>query len=523
MFSQVNTFLNHGYQASAARIESTVLPGLPSFTFNGIERGQARETEGRLRSAFVYSGFRWPKGRIISSLSPNWDSKGERNCDLPVALSILQASGQIPECSMGESTTFVGELGLDGRIYGGSGAFPVVEAMSAEESVGVFSVEYRQLTQFFPGMKWIAVRTLSETVDAWKGLIEPEVVESEKIKERAVPLAEELRAEQVLRAFQGQETALRAFLISLSGWHPLLLIGSPGCGKSMLASTARYLLPALREDEMFTLRKLYSVAEKYDEKVFDFGARPYIAPHHSVTASALIGGGAPIKPGLLSLAHGGVLFLDELNEIKENVINLLREPLENAEIHIARSDQQLSLPADCLLIAAANPCPCGFAADNHYLCRCQPYQIKKQIQRISGPIMDRFHLLSIMLHLPVEDLEKLSGKTNDKSFSLELKNKIKEAHERQYERQVFLGEEAILNGRNRSPHRFHHWQISDKAKEAASKMAESFHLTARSYCSLLAVSRTIADLDKCERILEDHVVEAICYRVNLEEKIGVEI
>lgn len=517
MYSCVHTYVMKGLEAEEARIESAILPGMSSFTLSGLDTGVGKALESRIRAAITHSGFRWPRGRVITSLAPAGQSALGKMYDLPVAISLLEASGQISRRTNKKKVVLIGELGLDGALYAQPGIYSCLEKMSVDKDVlPILPGEYLEEMTAFPELKVITVCSLDESIDAWKGLREARTISLETVKQ-VEPDLKTLNQIPLL-SLCGQNHAVKALMLSLAGWHPLLFLGSPGCGKSMLAESAPFLMPVLADEEYRQLRRVYSFSDKREP--YNLAQRPFIQPHSSVTARALLGGGVPVKPGLFSLATHGILYLDEFLEMSAESLEALREAMENKEILIARGHDKVRLPADFLLIAASNPCRCGQALEEERICRCQESHIYQYFRKLSGPIRDRFHLLCCMTSLSSKDIEKI-GSERDLAEIISIRSKVTQAVEMQRQRCKDHSFQPFFNGKNKSAERFHEWRLRKEAILSAQKLCRCFKLSARSYCNILAVARTAADLDQSEEVLKEHVESALFYRFQPEERIGV--
>lgn len=517
MYSCVYTYVMKGIEAEKARVESVVLPGMPSFTLSGLEAGAGKALESRIRAAMTHAGFRWPRGRVITSLAPEGQGKGAKMYDLPVAISLLEASGQIGKRNDKRKVVLIGELGLDGSLYAESGIYACLEKMAKEaEHLLILPEGYKAEIAAFPDLKAVTVCSLEESIDAWKGLRKAEPIPEKAKTEDSSDLW--LYQNIPLLSLSGQKHAVRALMLSLAGWHPLLFLGSPGCGKSMLAESSSFLMPPLAEEEYRELRRIYSFSDVCETN--NPIRRPFIQPHSSVTARALLGGGVPVKPGLFTLATHGILYMDEFLEMSSDALEALREAMENKTVLIARGHDRVRLPADFLLIAASNPCRCGLALEEDQRCRCQDAQMHQYFRKLSGPIRDRFHLLCCMSSLTSAEIGQI-GSSRDRAEIAAIRKKVADAVEMQRSRNKELSLPSVPNGKNKEAERFKHWRLRREAVSQAQKLCRRFRLSARSYCNLLAVARTAADLEQSEEVFQEHIECALLYRFQPEEQIGV--
>ncbi len=521
MYSKIYTYIPLGFEAISTVVEASILPGLPSFSISGLANGRSRDVEARLRAAILNTGLQWPRGRIIVAIAPAWMAKAGSLYDLPIALAIVEASGQVGVLVNNAKFTVIGELALSGKIREVPGIFTCLEEASKREDSYMLLPEGNcREAENFPHLNYIPVSDLGEVLDYYRQVERPK---RKKYKERdtgQVRQDEQKDFSQEDRqnfiAFQGQEIAKRGLEIALSGWHSLILLGSPGSGKTMLLSLARSLLPPLSPEENYVLKKIYSIAGKQDSRIAN-AQRPFFSPHFSLTKAALTGGGTPIKPGLFSLAHRGILFLDELTEYNSSKLECLREALSEKEIFLARSNQNVTLPADFLLLAAANPCPCGFAVDRFRACRCPKERIQQYLQKISEPVWDRFHLaLSISAENKYfYDLTEKKEKEKEVEF-YQLKARVERAWTIQKERHRKVNRVETGMGFHNSSS-FHireakKYGISDQLLRYTNRIAEEFHISMRSYTQILRIARTIADLADLEIVSRENVEEAIFFQ-----------
>ncbi|HEX9194736.1 MAG TPA: YifB family Mg chelatase-like AAA ATPase [Azonexus sp.] len=480
-----------GLQAPPVTVEAHLASGLPSFTLVGLPDTEVKEARDRVRAAIVNSGYEFPAKRITVNLAPADLPKESGRFDLPIALGILAASGQIPRPSLAEYE-FAGELSLSGELRPVRGALAMTLETADSGKTFILPASSAREAALTGNRNVLAAGSLMEVCAHLSGqALLP------------VPAAVDLENHPVfpdISEVRGQSQAKRALEIAAAGNHSLLMIGPPGSGKSMLAARLPGLMPALgREAAKASAAVLSLVGQFRPER---FGQRPYRTPHHTASAVALVGGGNPPRPGEISLAHQGVLFLDELPEFDRKVLETLREPLETGRIHIARAARHAEFPAEFQLIAAMNPCPCGFSGHPNGKCRCTPDQIARYRGKLSGPFLDRIDLLIEVPALPVEALD---GKADGES-SATVRKRVEAALARQHERQ------QKPNSRL-DPGAVETLCAPDAAGASLLKQAsQRLDLSARGWHRILRVARTIADLSGSATVRAPHIAEAIQYR-----------
>lgn len=516
MYSKVKTYIPDGLKAIPSVVEVSILNGLPSFHISGLSASQSHQMESRLRAALIMCGFRWPLGRIIVAIAPAWLLKQSTIFDLPIAVALLLASAQIPLAK--NSLSIIGELGLNGAIKAVPGIYSCLNLASrAKDEILIMPEECEKEAKLIDGLTYLAVKELNHVLDFFRGH-KRRLREGKSVRFNAVSEIDK-KVEDIFSSFQGQQSALRALKIALSGWHPLALLGSPGCGKTMLCNLAQYLLPPLNYQEWYELKNIYSVAEHEDKRVLTYSQRPYIAPHYTVTAAALCGGGRNIKPGLFSLAHRGILFLDEFSEYKSAKINLLRETMSEQRILIARAERSLYLPANFLLLTASNPCPCGYIYEKNSRCKCTDNAVRKYLSKISGAIWNRFHLIDLIeQESPLEVMQFKQQSLSIHEFKAEIQQVWELAAERASSDVLCPENLNALSVKLKFNESF---GFSLKLMDSARKYAHEKQFNFRSFEQLLRVARTLADLEGSIEVKDHHLAEAGSYQSNPVEKLGV--
>lgn len=502
MICSVRSLGVNGIRGNVITVECYITNGLPMFDIVGLPDLAVKEARERVRAAAKTSGMRFPTGRITVNLAPAHIRKVGTHYDLPILLSIMSACGAMRRPR--STSAFIGELSLDGQIRPLNGVLPMAIAAKRAgiETIYVPEANAAEAT-LARGPAIIPIRTVTELVSAING---ETVLEEEPIWVPDRTGVVDLDYKDVM----GQEQAKRAMEIAAAGSHNVLLIGPPGSGKSMLSKRLPSIMPDMTWAESLQVTQIYSVLGMLSEKSPLVIQRPFRSPHHTVSNMGLTGGGTNPKPGEISMAHKGVLFLDELPEFKKDTLDLMRQPLEDGCVSISRVSGTVTYPAEFMLVCAMNPCKCGWYGDPSGRCTCSQYAVDQYRSRISGPLLDR---IDIILEIPAVKFDDLRRRELAES-SAQIKERVNAARNIQNRR---FGESSGTCNARMSPQELRTYcRLDDEAASLLRQAFQVFGLTARSYDRILKVARTIADLAGSERVLTDHVAEAIQYRtVNL--------
>ncbi len=481
-----------GVNAPLVTVEVHLSNGLPAFHIVGLPETSVKESKDRVRSALLNSRFEFPARRITVNLAPADLPKEGGRFDLPIALGILAASGQLPLEPLA-NCEFVGELGLSGELRRIDAGLPAAIASAGDGRPLLMPVANASEAALFSDARVLPAPSLLAAV--------AHLVGQQRIELQPPPASLPAPDYPDLRDVRGQHSAKRALEIAAAGGHNLLFSGPPGTGKTLLASRLPDILPPLTESELLTSAAIQSLAGTSGDGRYSL-QRPFRTPHHTASAVALVGGGSQPRPGEISLAHGGVLFLDELAEFPRKVLEVLREPLESGEIAISRAARQIHFPAKFQLVAAMNPCPCGYLGDAERSCRCSPDQIARYRQRLSGPLLDRIDLQIKVPRLPTSLLQQAP----DGEPSAVVRERVVQARQRQYARSGKTNAELQVAELEQ------HCALDKPCRELMSAAAERLTLSARAYHRVIKMARSIADLEGSEAIARSHLQEALAYR-----------
>ena len=497
MLSTIRSLGVNGIGGYGVTVEVYISNGLPAFDVVGLPDTAVKEARERVRAAVKNNGFRFPSSRLTVNLAPADQKKAGTVYDLPILVGILAACGDLktPEAD----SAFIGELSLSGELRPVPGALPMALAAEREGIRKLFVPAENALeAAFAANVEGYPVRTVAELVRHLRG---------EKAIGRAPQTTPDASAQSIpdFADVKGQENVKRAFEIAAAGGHNILIVGPPGAGKSMLAKRLPGILPDMSREEMLESTEIWSVAGLTSHRAPIVASRPFRSPHHTVSAAGLAGGGTFPRPGEISLAHNGVLFLDELPEFRSDVLEVLRQPLEDGQVTVSRVAASVSFPSRFMLVCAMNPCKCGWYGHPSGRCRCTEQDVRRYHSRISGPLLDRIDLI---VEVPALDYEELRRKSPAEP-SAAVKARVDAARERQRER---FGDRAMCNARM-GQKELRAFCALDEEGDALMKAAfDAMNLSARSYDRILRVARSIADLEGADAIRPEHIAEAVQYR-----------